>query len=308
MHEAHEAFESEDPNAKGMRGFLAKWVNGFNIPRMGINAYRWYQLHKENSNLRDHALNVAFMLSLSHSLEMASGPLGITAGHMFGLPAWTDWALGSVGAIISIPGLDPLCIGLIAIYPKKQIRNAVQSARLFVVKIGGTGARLLGFNFLARQLLTDVTGYERLQRALAEGKQTIVLDHTPLTYHLRTSSGEPLVTLQLEKTSNDDVTLKSAHFSPTALNEDFRSEIRQSLLPFGWNIRDAIFQSLKMLQNNRADLLQNQIHVARISAGLEHWTDVHYQRKAVSLKSQKVLCGLSAWSLTKDYELPDGRN
>jgi hypothetical protein len=102
-----------------------------------LNLLAWVErMHRvssyhENQKYRDVSWDILFLMALSHPIEMASAPLLITAGVANEWPAWLTTGLGAGGLIISLPGLDPLCIVLVGSYfSSKKWRGVVRFTRV----------------------------------------------------------------------------------------------------------------------------------------------------------------------------------
>ncbi len=71
-----------------------------------------------------HAKNLIWLFPLSHLTETIGGFALLGFGE--------DPLLRAVGGIIPIPGLDPLCFGVYAMYGNRSFRNAVTLTREFI--------------------------------------------------------------------------------------------------------------------------------------------------------------------------------
>lgn len=121
LHEAHECMEGgEDEPVRNPRDFIKALMENYNFKKLFVNGYRWIQIKKSDPQYRDHALNVVYMLGLSHGLETLSGPLGMMFASQEGASSKTMALIGTVGAIVAIPGLDPLCLVLMSVYKSKK--------------------------------------------------------------------------------------------------------------------------------------------------------------------------------------------
>lgn len=155
MQEAHECMEGgEDEPIRNPRDFIKALMENYNFKKLFVNGYRWIQLKKSDPQYRDHALNVVYMLGISHGLETLSGPLGMMFASQEGASSKTMALIGTVGAIIAIPGLDPLCLVLMSVYKsQKGFQTAITRFRL----ISHKGFHLLNKIFLIPKLIETIT-------------------------------------------------------------------------------------------------------------------------------------------------------
>ncbi|MGE0762628.1 MAG: hypothetical protein AB7N80_05065 [Bdellovibrionales bacterium] len=122
-----------------LKAFVRNWLTQLNLVQSGRDLLRWvdYRTHT-NPALQEHIGNLGVLFGASHVLETLSGPVGALIGNQVGLPEAVNWAILAVGGVISIPGLDPLCIALAAAYKiSPGFRTQITRVRLTLLR-GGT--------------------------------------------------------------------------------------------------------------------------------------------------------------------------
>lgn len=113
------------------KSFFKTYAQKANLPKVMLGMLRWYETKK--SDYPTIAADLSLLLLTSHSMEMLSGPIGAAWSQSQHLPIWVTSAIATVGGIISIPGLDPLCMLLGFTYVKSsKFRNGVGVTRIFL--------------------------------------------------------------------------------------------------------------------------------------------------------------------------------
>jgi hypothetical protein len=127
--EAHDLMHDDD-HGSGLGNKLKAWAQKLNVPEFILR--QRLLARKGGATGSEHLQNLALLLGTSHLIEMSSGPLGASLAAAMDAPHWLTAGIGVVGGVISIPGLDPLCIGLFALYGHEGFRNGVTRVRLFL--------------------------------------------------------------------------------------------------------------------------------------------------------------------------------
>lgn len=112
----HEISHDHDER-RTLKNVARSWIKQFNLIHSGRDLVRFASMRMHtNPALKEHAANLALLFGASHVLETLSGPVGALTGAALGLPEAVNWAILAVGGVISIPGLDPVCLALAATY------------------------------------------------------------------------------------------------------------------------------------------------------------------------------------------------
>ncbi len=167
-----------------VKNFVRRWVNNFNLVRNGRDLARWTQ-HKIQVQpaLGEHVRNLALLFGASHAVESLSGPVGALIGHELGLSNAVNGAILAVGGVISIPGLDPICIILGAAYKlSPQFRVQTMKIRMLVQKASHVAARGLGLSKLASLFGHWRPGKDRLLALLEDGEMSLRFSGGRLTF------------------------------------------------------------------------------------------------------------------------------
>lgn len=146
---------------KTFQGRIREWVRTFNFKQLYFNAKRLYDLKSADPKLRDSVQDLVFMLGASHVVESTSSVWGTGLANALGASQGLQWLIGAAGVVITIPGLDPLCIGLLAAYPaSKKFRGIVRQARLSVFKVAMKAWEISHFGVILRRVSTWMKAYQ----------------------------------------------------------------------------------------------------------------------------------------------------
>lgn len=148
---------------KNIGAFVRGWGKNLNLLKSGRDLLRWvdHRIHVQPA-LTEHAKNLGVIFGLSHAIETISGPVGAAVGLQAGLPDAVNWAILTVGGIISIPGLDPVCIALAAAYKGSDgFRAKITKIRVVLIRASVATARGLRLPQLASRFGFWKPGVER---------------------------------------------------------------------------------------------------------------------------------------------------
>jgi hypothetical protein len=186
-------------------------------------------------------LDSVLLFGISHSLETSSGPLLVTAGLAYHWPEWLTTLLGLGGAVISVPGLDPLCIAIFGIYSQSpHFRYGVGKIRAALVwgtktvsdKVGLTAAlRNIFVRPDYKEWLSEIENLDEL-RELKDGRLVAQYSYPSIS--------EPRIKFEVEVGKGRPY-LKRIFVDPRFSYRDSRLVVPW-LKKFGWNTRDFISQ------------------------------------------------------------------
>lgn len=288
IHEAHEVMEGQ---AEG--NYLNQWLEKMNLKAKFIDSYRWYSSHK-NHGYEDIVFDSLFMFSVSHMIEMSSGPLAFAYGYQHDWPAWLLTIIGTGGAIISAPGFDPLCLIIFATYYKSdKFRGKVKSLRVAVVK-GGT--YLYQISQIDRLFKHYVTSENLAQKLLQhQGLSEIqILNSNETKYVLQWDQGNSKPLTMSLILQNNEVYLKDINVENASFSQIPPHELKEWLNPLGWNIKNFVLQIQYQIQSNLN--IPEKIYFESIDA-TENKTQINLKPQAVTLKPGWKLKTLDCLSL-----------
>lgn len=129
----HELEELLGTDRHGLLAFLITWAQALNPQNYVSNIMRSYH-RGSNRDAREIWHDILFLFLISHPIEMASGPILTMIGLQQGWDLHHVLGAGTVGLIISVPGLDPLCIllaGTFLLPPKIDLLKALKLHKMF---------------------------------------------------------------------------------------------------------------------------------------------------------------------------------
>ncbi len=253
----HEAIERENPDLHGTKKWAEKFFYNWNYFRTLVNQMRLaHSLNGDNPNAELHIKNASALALFTHLTEHVIGH-GTHFAGTYSSAAWVRWSTAVVGEAIASPFVEVVCIGGVCLYARSEaFRNGVTFTRVAGYKwLAGWWAeplaRAVGLDSLKKMAVQTLTGKAQLERDLK----------SPLRpeYTLRSSAGMELVTLKLETLPNEDVVLRSVHFSPQNWTPQDHEELNKALKVFGWNIRDAILSSADLIRKKQMGMLRNEV-------------------------------------------------
>ena len=127
---SHEIIEGDHSG-----NFFKRWVQKFDFKTRFMDGYRWASAKSKDPRFKDTVTDSLLLFGLSHLVEMASGPVMLAVGAAADWPNWLMVTVGGIGATISVPGLDPMCILIFSAYAKSsKFRSAVGTIRAVLMK------------------------------------------------------------------------------------------------------------------------------------------------------------------------------
>jgi hypothetical protein len=275
LHFIHESIEVEDPNAKGIKGLVKNWAGVFNFKEFGINIYRVNRLTGQRSLLKNIVPDVVTMLATSHLIESTSSIWGTSIGSSFGLHEGILGSIAALGVVISVPGLDPLCIGLLIAYSaNRRVRSAATIYRGALKQMYGSVLKYSGLlNFLKHhfvkedRLLSIAESLEQDAKESAltdfENKETQV--RLKAHYQNQSSKNASTIFFNLSKENPaDDFTLESIEIEdPSQID---KTSLTKELFykAFGLNIRSLLKSIKKRSISNRIEDLNESPFIKSI--------------------------------------------
>lgn len=285
---------------------LREWIGKFNFKRMMINTYRVFQIKKADPRYREHALNLAFMFPLSHSLEMLSGPAALMLGESLGMGDGLRYGIGTVGVIISIPGLDPLCIILYSAYATKPFRKMVTALRTRTFSAVAFAGKASGVQFLMSEFSKRAIDRQSPMQALDALAESFALDEFELRMEqpsdtrrvLTLRSGAPdgeatIARLEFETRAyehdptSDSTYLKSLEIGEIGQAASTREGKRAYLKlasELHWNVRDVMKQALKAKEKSSLEEYAQQFFVRSLLQEPSHMR-LEFEDRSVPLPS-----------------------
>ena len=296
-HILHQAIEGQHLHIHSIKDFFKvfqnkeQWLKLLNFHRTTRRTMRAFNMEANKNNLTNHAKNLALLFPLSHFIEVMTAPTFIAIGTAYELPSVVIGFGGSLLSIIAVPGLDPLCILLLAAYPLKPVHKSIDFIRQWTEKsIRGTASILKLDTLLSKThtyedrlhfIKKEFENKTKLSKlfdvewaALANGHQLSLSD--------KTNGSKVLSLKRMQYPETNQFYLESVWLSQTAEPNVLRS----ILYLLSWNARSAVRELLKIKDNSqKIQSYEREFfvdHINRQADGME----VVYKEKAINLKNK----------------------
>ncbi|MES2769646.1 MAG: hypothetical protein V4596_10930 [Bdellovibrionota bacterium] len=249
----HDIEHGEDSeNKTKLNSVMSQWLANFNLVRISMDVHRSVQMkYHQDDGKNEYIKNFPVLASfyfLSHTIEVLSGPMGVYLASELGMGSAAKMMIGTVGAIITIPGLDPLCILLFAISPLKPVQRMMTGIRIVAVKISGG----ISNRFHLKQAMAKIfENKDRLSEIINNSSDT----NMNLIYDakrdvmlrqmiVKSPEGKAYLALTFDQ-KNGKTWLESLEvLNQTILNQNKKS-LDLILNQFNWSVRYALSKAIK---------------------------------------------------------------
>lgn len=188
---SHEVIEGQEHN-----NFLKDFKESLNFRKKVIDGHRWISMNSRGP-LKDVVFDSVMLFGMTHSLEMASGPLMVAIGYANSWPTWLVSLLGAAGATISVPGLDPLCIVAFITYGKSsRFRKVIRSVRFATVRGMKTATHFLHLSQMFNHIIETNSSENRILTSRGF-KRVISTGNGTKTYELEWNTPEAKINLKV---------------------------------------------------------------------------------------------------------------
>lgn len=257
----HDHHDSPDQST-GKHSKLQQLAEHLNVPEHLLKTK--LLLRKGAGTGSEHLQNLALLLGASHLIEMSLGPVGVGISASLDAPVWMTATVGLVGGVISVPGFDPLCMGLFALYTRKSFQDKVSKVRLF----------LTSWRKSANPFENAVTLVRRLQEAgqipqgqgfsvpVAVGPTAINANFQIVGRQLRLASVGGVSTPAFTAMPNQGTSAVDLHLFPWEIRRVFKQLIAKRLDPKGLFFVESVQEDLVFLKPAMFELRDTE--VARI--------------------------------------------
>lgn len=226
--------------------FLRNWRENFRFQQKAIDGFRWVSMHRGTPH-ETLVTDGVFLFGLTHVTEMLSGPIAMSVSVSQGWPEWITAIFGGVGTIISVPGLDPLCIITFAIYSKSprfqkfigRIRWGIVRGVTSTLKLSRAD-RLLQRVFARHDLGIWLSRMEHLSEIREDARGRVSLE---FQYEFRDQPLKVLIEMTENRAYLKEVVIHASH---AELYKDKHFETW--LKPLGWNTANFVRTFLQRAQ------------------------------------------------------------
>lgn len=271
LNEAHDSLHTHGEKTT-FRSYIWDWLKTFDLKGFAHGTHRFLNVKLQNPEYRDHALNLAMLLPMSHLTEMAAGPVAVYAAHSMDLSTGIQVAIGMAGGLITLPGLDPLCLLFLSSYKLEPVQKGLTQSRLAIYKVGQAAVRTFGLNRITESLFLKQSALERMFVSLQSGTplkfETLSEDEilertiTRVTYY-DPKTQEAYISVDIVREPSDVKTGHVTYLSALQLykkisNSDLK-QLKTWMSDLGWNARSAVIETVSELQKNTP--FESQYHI-----------------------------------------------
>lgn len=270
LNEAHDSLHSHGEKTT-FRSYVWDWVKTFDLKGFAHGTHRFLNVKLQNPEYRDHALNLAMLLPMSHLTEMTAGPVAVYTAHSMELSTGLQVAIGAAGGLITLPGLDPLCLLFLSSYKLEPVQKGLTQIRLAIYKVSKAAAQTFGINRIAESLFYKQSALDRLFSSFQAGTplrfETLSEDQvlertiTRITYYNpKTQDAYVSVDIVREPSQVKDVsvTYVSAVKTYKKISNAELKQLKSWMKDLGWNARSALIETIAELQ--KTSTFESQYH------------------------------------------------
>ncbi|MCB0357738.1 MAG: hypothetical protein KDD40_12050, partial [Bdellovibrionales bacterium] len=290
-----------------------KVLQNLNFADMTTRAIRAYNIESQSAELKEHAKNLAFIFPFSHGLEVMAAPVFVTVGTMGDWPGLVVASGGAILSLIALPGLDPLCMLILASYPLKPVNktiNTLRSSTEYLVKGIFTVTGVKSIVRLAKKYKDPGLFLEQIYQSIDNSGAYTFNVHNDYSNTVVEISNTQTQQLEVKLTFSKDLEKQESDRTYSSLEKvelfNFTKDtqklsfILQTLRPlFSWNVSKALNEISENLQNSDWQRMENLFYVndVQVNENLTlhfkpqaiHWNPVKYwftdQRRIKSYKN-----------------------
>lgn len=259
-----------------------KLIENFNFVEVTTRAVRAYNLGSANKEFVDHAKNLVMIFPLSHGLEVLAAPAFVAVTSFLDWPGYLIAGGGTALSIIALPGLDPLCLLILATYPLKPVYKTINSIRKTIERSFDLGLGITGIRRYLKKSLQNKDSFIYLQNAIESNFNT---SRIKTGFNIQIESSDEKIIFKVVNMDNgiDELTLEfhiqdssnsksSSHIylhELRLLNPSGKMNGEKSLLNivkplFSWNVRRAIKEIQYGLNTDNLHNLEDKFYVSHI--------------------------------------------
>lgn len=274
LNEAHDSLHSHGEKTT-FRSYIWDWLKTFDLKGFAHGTHRFLNVKLQNPEYRDHALNLAMLLPMSHLTEMAAGPAAVYTAHSMELSTGIQVAIGAAGGLITLPGLDPLCLLFLSSYKLEPVQKGLTQSRLAIYKVSQAAARTFGLNRIAESLFLKQSALDRMFASFQNGiplkfetlseDQVLERTITRVTYYDPTTLEAHVsidVVREMSAVKDEHVTYISGLKVYQKISNSNLKQLKSWMSDLGWNARSAIIDTISELQKNGP--LESQYHIENL--------------------------------------------
>ena len=269
-----------------------KWIQLFNFSDVIRRAVRAFNIQPDKNLIKNHAKNLALLFPFSHFVEVMASPVFVAVGTANEFSNVTLGIGASMLSIMSIPGLDPLCILLFAAYPLKPVHKSIDSVRSMAERSIRAVITVMNLDTLFSKFYTHEDRFQFIRQQVEEKyKNGSVMDIEiiPIEKGHRLSlsdklSGEKILSLtRMWQEEEKRFYIHSVYVSQSAVHPILKKNFLKWL---SWNARSAVREILKLRDHSqKISAYKREFFVDEVIVN-DKGIEVFYKNKAIYLDSK----------------------
>lgn len=289
----HQAIDGEHHHIHSFKEFFQsfknkeqwkRYIENFDFKRIGVRAVRAYNVEADKEGIRNHAKNLALIYPLSHTVEMMAAPVFMAMGTAGELPAMVIAGGGFVLSLIAIPGIDPLCIAVLSLYPLKPVHKTIDKVRRGVEGTAKFALRAFRINKLKSRYYTEVDQLEHVKMLMQkQGKQNV--EFSNLGGLQKITFKQPYTQKLLAEIDIRENYVETLKLNPSTYHE--HDLIKEFSKAFSWSLRQAIQEVQKFSKKNKLQKLGSEFYIK----ALKHensLVEVNYKPHAIAINKTMI--------------------
>ena len=300
----HRSIESDHNHIHSIRHLFEafrnkeQWLALLNFYKMSKRAVRAFNLESDKEHLKNHAKNLAILFPISHFVEVSTAPLFVAIGTIHEWPSIVIGFGGSLLSLMAVPGLDPLCILIMATYPLKPVHKSISFIRNIASKTLRGVITTIKLDTLVSTIYNREDPFDLIQKKLhlELGELLTVEWNTFEKGHqlslFNQNDKDPFLSLKRIWDERENKFYIQSIWLSSSADVDI---IRKSVLKlFSWNVRAAIREVLELQnQPEKISSYEKEFFVDQVTVnqggnqrGTQEGIEVIYKEKAIDLRGK----------------------
>jgi hypothetical protein len=253
FHNDIEHSEIDGESKTKLYSLLSQWIANFNFSKITLDAHRSVQMrYYQDGGQSEYIRNLPVLASLhlvSHFIEASSGPVGVYLASQLGFGSSVQIAIGTIGAIITVPGLDPLCIILLAVSPFKPVQKTMTAIRLVAVKVYGGVSNMLHLQEAMNKLLENKDRLSEIIKTSPNTDLSLVYDSKSYVLlkqlSIKSPEGKPYLNLTFQEKAGKTWVTALEVLDTQTLNQN-KKALDRIMKQFNVSVRYALQRAIKV--------------------------------------------------------------
>ncbi|MCH2533154.1 MAG: hypothetical protein MK008_01785 [Bdellovibrionales bacterium] len=289
----HQAIDGEHHHIHSFKEFFQsfknkeqwkRYIENFDLKRIGVRAVRAYNVEADKEGIKNHAKNLALIYPLSHTVEMMAAPVFMAMGTAGELPALVIAGGGFVLSLIAVPGIDPLCIAVLSLYPLKPVHKTIDKIRRGVEGAARFALRAFRINELRSRYYTEVDQLEHIKLLMnKQGQHNVEISSSGSMQKIVFK--QPYTQKLLTEVNIQHNYVHSLKLNPNTYHE--HDLVKEFSKVFSWSLKQAIQEAQKFTKNNKLQKLGSEFYIESLRAE-RSLVEINYKPHAIPINKISI--------------------